>query len=38
VIEGTNIRNIKKLPEPVDVVTIDASFISQKILLLVVRT
>lgn len=37
VLEGTNARYLKRLPEPVDLVTIDASFISLKILLPVVR-
>jgi 23S rRNA (cytidine1920-2'-O)/16S rRNA (cytidine1409-2'-O)-methyltransferase len=37
VIEETNARHIEKLAEPVDLVTIDASFISLKILLPVVR-
>jgi len=36
-LEGTNARYLKRLPEPVDLVTIDASFISLKILLPVVR-
>jgi 23S rRNA (cytidine1920-2'-O)/16S rRNA (cytidine1409-2'-O)-methyltransferase len=33
VMEGTNARYVASLPEPVDLVTIDASFISLKILL-----
>jgi len=33
VMEGTNARAIERLPEPVDLVTVDASFISLKILL-----
>ncbi len=37
VIEGTNARHVEQLPEPVNFVTIDASFISLKILLPVVR-
>src|SRR3989304_5016046 len=37
VMEETNARYVGKLPEPVDVVTIDASFISLKTLLPVVR-
>jgi len=37
VMEQTNARYVKKLPEPVDFVTIDASFISLKILLPVVK-
>jgi 23S rRNA (cytidine1920-2'-O)/16S rRNA (cytidine1409-2'-O)-methyltransferase len=37
VMEQTNARYIESLPEPVDFVTIDASFISLKILLPVVR-
>lgn len=36
VMEKTNARHLESLPEPVDVVTIDASFISLKILLPVV--
>jgi 23S rRNA (cytidine1920-2'-O)/16S rRNA (cytidine1409-2'-O)-methyltransferase len=36
-LEGTNARYLKRLPEPVDLVTIDASFISLKILLPVIR-
>ena len=35
--ESTNARFLEQLPEPVDFVTIDASFISLKILLPVVR-
>lgn len=37
VMERTNARNVKILPQPVQLVTIDASFISLKILLPVVR-
>ncbi len=37
VMEETNARYLENLPEPVDLVTIDASFISLKILLPVVR-
>jgi 23S rRNA (cytidine1920-2'-O)/16S rRNA (cytidine1409-2'-O)-methyltransferase len=37
VMESTNARYVESLPEPVDFVTIDASFISLKILLPVVR-
>ena len=37
VMEQTNARYVKSLPEPVDFVTIDASFISLKILLPVVK-
>ena len=37
VMEGTNARYVENLPEPVDFVTIDASFISLKILLPVVK-
>lgn len=37
VLERTNARDIKALPEPVHLVTIDASFISLKLLLPVVR-
>jgi len=33
VMEGTNARHVTSLPEPVDLVTVDASFISLKILL-----
>jgi 23S rRNA (cytidine1920-2'-O)/16S rRNA (cytidine1409-2'-O)-methyltransferase len=36
VLEGTNARHLEHLPEPVDLVTIDASFISLKILLPVI--
>ena len=35
--EETNARYVKSLPEPVSLVTIDASFISLKILLPVVK-
>jgi 23S rRNA (cytidine1920-2'-O)/16S rRNA (cytidine1409-2'-O)-methyltransferase len=37
VMEETNARNVASLPEPVSLVTVDASFISLKILLPVVR-
>ena len=37
VMEETNARFVESLPEPIDLVTIDASFISLKILLPVVR-
>ncbi len=37
VMEGSNARHIEKLPEPVSLVTIDASFISLKVLLPVVK-
>jgi 23S rRNA (cytidine1920-2'-O)/16S rRNA (cytidine1409-2'-O)-methyltransferase len=37
VMEKINARHVERLPEPVDLVTIDASFISLKILLPVVR-
>ena len=37
VMESTNARNVPRLPEPVDLVTIDASFISLKILFPVVK-
>jgi len=37
ILEGTNARHLKKLPEPVSLVTVDASFISLKILLPVVK-
>jgi 23S rRNA (cytidine1920-2'-O)/16S rRNA (cytidine1409-2'-O)-methyltransferase len=37
VMEGTNARYVETLPEPVDLVTIDASFISLKVLLPVVK-
>ncbi len=37
VMEGTNARYVDALPEPVDFVTIDASFISLKVLLPVVQ-
>lgn len=37
VMEETNARYVKKLPEEVDLVTIDASFISLKVLLPVVK-
>jgi 23S rRNA (cytidine1920-2'-O)/16S rRNA (cytidine1409-2'-O)-methyltransferase len=36
IMEGTNARSVKKLPEEIDLVTIDASFISLKVLLPVV--
>lgn len=37
VMEGTNARYVESLPEPVSLVTIDASFISLKVLLPVVK-
>lgn len=37
VMESTNARHVEDLPEPVELVTIDASFISLKVLLPVVR-
>jgi 23S rRNA (cytidine1920-2'-O)/16S rRNA (cytidine1409-2'-O)-methyltransferase len=37
VMEGTNARFVEKLPEPVSFVSVDASFISLKILLPVVK-
>jgi 23S rRNA (cytidine1920-2'-O)/16S rRNA (cytidine1409-2'-O)-methyltransferase len=37
VMEGTNARHVEALPEPVDFITVDASFISLKILLPVIR-
>ncbi len=37
VMENTNARHIQNLPEPVELVTIDASFISLKVLLPVVK-
>ena len=37
VMEGTNARYVERLPEPVTLVTIDASFISLKVLLPVVK-
>jgi 23S rRNA (cytidine1920-2'-O)/16S rRNA (cytidine1409-2'-O)-methyltransferase len=37
VMEGVNARHIDRLPEIVDLITIDASFISSKVLLPVVR-
>ncbi len=37
VMEGTNARFVTRLPEPVQVVTIDVSFISLKVILPVVR-
>lgn len=37
VMEGTNARDVNALPEPVDFVTVDASFISLKILLPVIK-
>ena len=37
VMEGTNARYVEKLPEPMDVVTIDASFISLRIIFPVVK-
>lgn len=38
VMEGTNARYVDSLPEPVSLVTIDASFISLKLILPVVRS
>ena len=38
VMESTNARYVESLPEPIDFATIDASFISLKILLPVVKT
>jgi 23S rRNA (cytidine1920-2'-O)/16S rRNA (cytidine1409-2'-O)-methyltransferase len=37
IMESTNARYVERLPEPIDLVTIDASFISLKILLPVVE-
>ena len=37
VMEGTNARYVESLPEPVSLVTIDASFISLKVLLPVIK-
>ena len=37
VMEETNARNVESLPEPVSMVTVDASFISLKILLPVIK-
>jgi 23S rRNA (cytidine1920-2'-O)/16S rRNA (cytidine1409-2'-O)-methyltransferase len=37
VMEGINARQLKRLPEPVSLVTVDASFISLKVLLPVVK-
>jgi 23S rRNA (cytidine1920-2'-O)/16S rRNA (cytidine1409-2'-O)-methyltransferase len=37
VLEGTNARYLEQLPEPVDFITVDASFISLKLLLPVVK-
>jgi 23S rRNA (cytidine1920-2'-O)/16S rRNA (cytidine1409-2'-O)-methyltransferase len=37
VMEGTNARHVERLPEAVEIITIDASFISLKILLPVVK-
>ncbi len=37
VMEGTNARHVEKLPEAIDLVTVDASFISLKILLPVLK-
>ncbi len=37
VMERTNARHVAKLPEPVELVTIDASFISLRVLLPVIR-
>ncbi len=38
VMEETNARHVEKLPEAVDLITVDASFISLKILLPVLKT
>lgn len=38
VMERTNARSVKNLPEPVDLVTVDASFISLKVLLPVIQS
>ena len=37
VMERTNARNVVTLPDPIDLVTVDASFISLKVLLPVIR-
>lgn len=37
VMEETNARHVEKLPEPMDLITVDASFISLKILLPVLK-
>lgn len=37
VMEGTNARQVDRLPEPVNLVTIDVSFISLKVILPIVR-
>ena len=37
IMEGTNARFVESFPEPIDLVTIDASFISLKVLLPVVK-
>jgi 23S rRNA (cytidine1920-2'-O)/16S rRNA (cytidine1409-2'-O)-methyltransferase len=37
VMEGTNARYIKQLPEPVDMITVDAAFISLRVLLPVLK-
>ena len=37
IMESTNARYVERLPEPIDLVTIDASFISLKILLPVAK-
>ena len=37
VMEKTNVRKVEKLPEPVDLVVVDASFISLKVLLPVIK-
>jgi len=37
VMEGTNVRFLEQLPEPVQVITIDVSFISLKVILPVVK-
>ncbi len=38
VMEGLNARYVEHLPEPISLATVDASFISLKILLPVIRT
>jgi 23S rRNA (cytidine1920-2'-O)/16S rRNA (cytidine1409-2'-O)-methyltransferase len=38
VMEGLNARHVERLPEPISLATVDASFISLKILLPVIRT
>jgi 23S rRNA (cytidine1920-2'-O)/16S rRNA (cytidine1409-2'-O)-methyltransferase len=37
VMEGTNARYLERLPEPVDMITVDASFISLRVLLPVIK-